>query len=164
VLRPFLDHRPADAALVDRLVPHLHAGLEALEGAGLDRGFCHGDAHGGNAHRADDGTVTFFDFDCCGVGWRAHDAAVFRWQQEWHARAETHWAAFLDGYRSVRLFSAADDDATPLLVAVRELWLLGVHARHGSNRGFGWNALNDDYLDRRFEFLRRWAHERLGVA
>jgi thiamine kinase-like enzyme len=42
--------------------------------AGLEIGFCHGDFHGGNACQKD-GSFTFYDFDCCGWGYRAYDLA-----------------------------------------------------------------------------------------
>jgi Ser/Thr protein kinase RdoA (MazF antagonist) len=45
----------------------------------LEVGSCHGDLHGWNAHIDQNMALTVYDFDCCGVGWRAYDIAVFRW-------------------------------------------------------------------------------------
>jgi Ser/Thr protein kinase RdoA (MazF antagonist) len=40
-------------------------------------GLCHGDIFTGNIHRNSDGSLTIFDFDFCGYGWRAYDVAPF---------------------------------------------------------------------------------------
>ena len=50
--------------------------MERLPISALQPGFCHGDASGGNAHISGR-TITFFDFDCCGCGFRAYDVAVY---------------------------------------------------------------------------------------
>jgi len=63
----------------------------------------------------------------------------------------------LNGYRSARTLSPADEAAVPLFVAARELWILGLHARTAPDRGHGWNVLDEGYLDRRLGFLRRSA-------
>jgi Ser/Thr protein kinase RdoA (MazF antagonist) len=160
---PRLGHRPDDAAYVERLGERLRRGFADLERQGLDRGFCHGDFHGGNASQAEDATVTFYDFDCCGPGWRAYDVAVFRWPCEWEHKARTLWPAFLEGYRGVRPLGAADEAATAFFVCARELWHLGLHVGNGAHWGYGWNAFNDRYLDRKFGFLRKWARRHLGL-
>jgi Ser/Thr protein kinase RdoA (MazF antagonist) len=159
---PRLGHRPDDAAFLERLGERLRRGFAELA-QGLDRGFCHGDFHGGNAHTAEDGTVTFFDFDCCGPGWRAYDAAVFRWPAEWNRRTRKAWPAFLEGYRGVRAFGEADEAAVPLFVCARELWHLALHVGGGPKWGYAWNVLNDRYLDGKMRFQRRWARKHLGV-
>ncbi|HEV8194174.1 MAG TPA: phosphotransferase, partial [Ktedonobacterales bacterium] len=81
VLHAYLAHRPADWHCLRKLGTALTARLAALQAQtlGLDSGLCHGDAHGGNAHMTPDGTITYFDFDVCGIGWRAYDIAVFFW-------------------------------------------------------------------------------------
>jgi len=62
----------------------------------LNFGFCHGDLHGGNA-AFDGDTITMFDFDCCGVGWRAYDIAVYRWLLDMRSTT-SNWKPFLDAY------------------------------------------------------------------
>src|SRR5262249_23657795 len=79
VVQPYLAHRPVDWRSLRALAPAVTERLASLQARGLDRGVCHGDAQGGNAHITPDGTITFFDFDVCGSGWRAYDVAVFFW-------------------------------------------------------------------------------------
>jgi Ser/Thr protein kinase RdoA (MazF antagonist) len=74
---PFLADRTGDREYLLKLANRLVAKLEALPMSSLEEGFCHGDHQGWNAHIKEDGTLTFFDFDCCGPGWRAYDIAAF---------------------------------------------------------------------------------------
>src|SRR5205814_764526 len=126
-----------------------------------DRGFCHGDFHGGNASQAEDGTLTFYDFDCCGPGWRAYDVAVFRWPCEQDRKARKCWPAFLEAYREIRPLGEADEAATAFFDCARELWHLALHVGNGRRWGYGWNAFNDRYLDHKMGFLRTWARRHL---
>jgi Ser/Thr protein kinase RdoA (MazF antagonist) len=125
----------------------------------MDRGFCHGDFHGDNAHIEGD-TVTLFDFDCCGPGWRAYDIAVFRWRWGDDEAGDARWAAFLEGYRSQRPIGERDLAAVPLFVAARALWLRGLHAGNTADWGRSW--LNEGYWDRPLKGLREWQTKHLG--
>jgi len=40
-------------------------------------GLCHGDVYTGNIHKRADGSLSIFDFDFCGYGWRAYDVSPF---------------------------------------------------------------------------------------
>jgi len=158
-IRPFLRHRPADLDAIERLADIVRRGVAALPAGELDRGFCHGDFHGDNAHIEGD-TVTMFDFDCCGPGWRAYDIAVFRWRWGEDEAGEARWAAFLEGYRSERPIGEADLAAVPLFVVARAIWLRGLHAANTADWGRSW--LNDAYWDRLLKGLREWQAKHLG--
>jgi Ser/Thr protein kinase RdoA (MazF antagonist) len=93
----------------------------------LQAGFCHGDLHGGNAHRDQAQTQTFFNFDACGMGWRAYDIAVFRWSARLRRKEQERWEAFLRGYTEERSLRTLDIQAVPFFVAIRHVWLLGIH-------------------------------------
>src|SRR5207253_3151224 len=93
----------------------------------LEMGICHGDLHGGNACLGPDGRLTFFDFDCCGVGYRAYEVAVFRWAAEFFhpdQKGEARWGAFLRAYTARRTLAELDLAAVPLFVAARQFWLM----------------------------------------
>ena len=158
-IRPFLRHRPADLDTVEPVAAAVARRLAALPAAELDRGFCHGDFHGDNAH-IDGETVTMFDFDCCGPGWRAYDIAVFRWRWGDDEAGDRRWAAFLEGYRSLRAIGEADLAAVPLFVAARAIWLRGLHAANTADWGRSW--LNDGYWNRLTKGLREWQGKHLG--
>jgi len=158
-IRPFLRHRPADLDYIETLAASIRRRVAALPAGEMDRGFCHGDFHGDNAHIEDD-TVTMFDFDCCGPGWRAYDIAVFRWRWGDDETGEARWAAFLEGYRSLRPIGETDLAAVPLFVAARAIWLRGLHAGNTADWGRSW--LNDSYWDRLLKGLREWQAKHLG--
>jgi len=160
-VQPLLTHRPADWQYVQTLAERLRNRLVGLPLETLEQGFCHGDFHGGNAHLAQDETVTFFDFDCCGWGWRAYDIAVFRWEARLSEKEKERWPPFLHGYREERHISESDLHATSDFVALRHFWLLGLHASNGCDTfGHGW--MHDRYFGRAIKFFRAWETEYLA--
>jgi len=158
-IRPFLRHRPTDLDTIETLASLVRRRVAALPAGEMDRGFCHGDFHGDNAHIGGD-TVMMFDFDCCGPGWRAYDIAVFRWRWGDDEAGEARWTAFLEGYRSLRPIGEADLAAVPLFVVARAIWLRGLHAANTADWGRSW--LNDAYWDRLLKGLREWQAKHLG--
>jgi Ser/Thr protein kinase RdoA (MazF antagonist) len=121
---PFLVHRPDDQLYLKELATRIRDRIAAVQ-AELEFGFCHGDLHSFNA--AFDGeTATMFDFDCCGLGWRAYDIAVYRWLLELRNIA-SNWNPFLDAYQALRPMREIDLSAVPLFVAARYIWILGLH-------------------------------------
>jgi Ser/Thr protein kinase RdoA (MazF antagonist) len=87
---------PDDREAFTRLVAGARARLSDVE---LDRGICHGDVSLDNLH-SDGDRVVFYDLDRAGNGWRASDLTG--------VASTPGFAAFLDGYRSVRPFGAGD--------------------------------------------------------
>ena len=154
---PFLSHRNEDDEYVTRLGEKLRRRLEDLPLESLEMGFCHGDFNTGNVHQEGENGMTFFDFDCCGVGWRAYDIAVFRWNSRLLEKDKEWWPSFLHGYRDERSLADIDIKATDVFVAIRHLWLLDLHIGIGRDAGYGF--LNDRYFDRGLTFLRKWEAE-----
>jgi len=149
---PFLVHRPDDQKYLKELATKVQHRIDAVRQQ-LDFGFCHGDLHGGNA-AFDGNTITMFDFDCCGVGWRSYDIAVYRWLLEMRNSA-SNWEPFLAGYREQRRLRQIDLSAMPLFVAARYFWILGLHT--GNASFFGRSFMNDQlYWDYWFKLIRDW--------
>ena len=69
-------------------------------------------------------------------------------------RIESMGRAFLRGYRRGRSVAAGDLAAIPAFVAVRQIWLIGLHL--GLADRFGANWLNERYYDRQLKILRGW--------
>jgi Ser/Thr protein kinase RdoA (MazF antagonist) len=155
VVTSTLAHRPEDVAYIDGLGERLRRRIEGM--AGLEIGFCHGDFHGRNACQKD-GSFTFYDFDCCGWGYRAYDLAVFPWAFAVSGSASERIAAmgraFLKGYAQRRSVAAIDVDAIPAFVAIRQIWLMGLHIDIGDRFGWGW--IDDGYFDHQMKVLRDW--------
>ncbi len=75
-----LDHvfgqRTADWVWLQQVATTVRSHIAALPTEPPWYGLCHGDAGSANAHVSADGCLTLFDFDMCGVGWRAYDIAA----------------------------------------------------------------------------------------
>jgi len=155
LIEPVIAHRRADLAYLAVLAKQLRNNIE--NAPGLEKGFCHGDLHGHNAGYADE-TFTVYDFDCCGWGYRAYDLAVFPWAfaigEHAPDRIESMARAYLTGYLRHRAVKSVDLAAIPTFVAIRQIWLTGLHV--GLADRFGWGFLNDRYFDRQLRVLRNW--------
>lgn len=155
-IRPALEGRSAAWASLLTLTEQVRARLRALPLAGLTRGVCHGDFQWKNAHVAGDQTVTIFDFDHCGPGWRAYDLAVFRPATDPEGRDEAIWTAFLKGYTAERRVSDLDLAAVPLFGAAIRVATMGLYAAGRDTTLWGSDAMNDRFFDRELALLRAW--------
>jgi Ser/Thr protein kinase RdoA (MazF antagonist) len=151
-IAPYLAHRPEDWAYLQGFAADLRQRIVDLPMEGLEEGFCHGDLQGYHANLDADGTLTFFDFDCGGYGYRAYDLAVFRWCARLQNQEEIRREPYLRGYREVRKLNELDIQAIPLFVGARYLWHMGVHTQNAPDWGCEW--LNDAYFDEKLGFLR----------
>jgi Ser/Thr protein kinase RdoA (MazF antagonist) len=158
-LQPFLSHRPEDWEYLTTLAQKLRRGVQDIPLDSLEMGFCHGDFHSGNAHLDQDETVTFFDFDCCGFGWRAYDIASFRWNARLNEKEKKMWPSFLSGYEKERYLSDLNIQAINYFVLIRQFWFLGIVLDNGHDWGFA--QLNDPYFDWCLKFFREWEAEYL---
>jgi Ser/Thr protein kinase RdoA (MazF antagonist) len=152
-IEPFLSHRPDDWEYLLRFAETLRQRILSMPAGALEQGCCHGDLQGYHANVAPDGTLTFFDFDCGGHGYRAYDLAVFLWCCRLEEAVAVRWEPFLNGYRETRPIDDLDVQAIPLFVCARYLWHMGVHAQNSPDWGI--DFLDDKYFDRRLEQLRQ---------
>lgn len=151
-VRPYLLHRPEDWAYIQAYTDRFFQRLSNMSPDKLDRGFCHADLQGYHAHVDTDGKMTFFDFDCCGPGFRAYDMAVFRWVSRLKEKEAVWWEPYLRGYLEVRPLSDLDIQSIPWFVAGRYLWHVWLHTTNANDWGCGW--LDDNYFDRLLKNLR----------
>lgn len=115
--------------LLDRAEQLLRERLESY-GSGPDRfGLIHADLRLANL-LVDGSTITVIDFDDCGFGWFfydfgtavsfiEHDPALPQWQASW-----------LEGYRTARPLSTADEEMLASFVMLRRLLLLAWMGTH----------------------------------
>jgi Ser/Thr protein kinase RdoA (MazF antagonist) len=104
-IEPFLSHRPDDWDFLLKFAETLRQRILSIPAEVLEQGFCHGDFQGYHANVAPDGTMTFFDFDCGGYGYRAYDLAVFLWCCRLEDAVAVRWEPFLNSYRESRLIN-----------------------------------------------------------
>jgi Ser/Thr protein kinase RdoA (MazF antagonist) len=151
-IEPFLAHRPADWDYLYQFAETLRQRILGIPVDELEMGFCHGDLQGYHAKVDETSTLTFYDFDCGGHGFRAYDLAVFLWCCRLQEAVETRWKPFLQGYREARPINDLDVQAVPLFVCCRYLWHMGVHTQNSPDWGIGF--LNDEYFDTHLQRLR----------
>jgi Ser/Thr protein kinase RdoA (MazF antagonist) len=153
-IEPFLArHRPDDWGYLRQFAETLRQRILSVPASALEQGACHGDLQGYHANVAPDGTLTFFDFDCGGYGYRAYDLAVFLWCCRLEDAVEVRWEPFLSSYRASRPIDEVDVQAVPLFVCARYLWHMGVHTQNSPDWGI--QFLNDDYFDSHLKRLRQ---------
>ncbi|HVE93996.1 MAG TPA: phosphotransferase [Acidimicrobiales bacterium] len=83
-------------------------------------GYLHGDPHGRNAHADKQGSVTLFDFDHGGFGWRAYDVLTAMASVPEDRRGD-----FLESYRSVRPSFTGDEATLLRWLPIRMVWDIG---------------------------------------
>lgn len=152
-IQPFLSHRPEDWSYLQRFAERLRQRIQAVPAELLEQGFCHGDLQGYHANVAPDGTLTFFDFDCGGYGFRAYDLAVFLWCCRLEDAVAVRWEPFLESYRETRAIHERDVMAIPLFACARYLWHVGVHTQNSPDWGI--DFLNDRYFNCHLKDLRQ---------
>ena len=152
-IEPFLAHSPDDWDYLRQFAETLRQRILSMPADALEQGPCHGDLQGYHANVAPDGTLTFFDFDCGGHGYRAYDLAVFLWCCRLEDAVDVRWEPFLSSYRRTRSINNLDLEAIPLFVCARYLWHMGVHTQNSPDWGIGF--LNDGYFDNHLKRLRQ---------
>ncbi len=157
-VRPFFAQRPDDWEYLQGFAGRVRARADAVVHAGLDWGVCHGDLGGGNIHVAEDQTLTVFDFDLCGPGWRSWDLAAIQ-QAAMDQNQGGAWGSFLEGYLHRRRLAVADLEAVPLFCAIHHLWRLGLQASNVADWGI--LRVSDSILDRELTFFREWEAEHM---
>lgn len=134
----------ADQHYLEQMTTRLVERISVLPLTALDYGFCHGDTHNGNVHINSQGGLMLFDFDCCGLGWRAYDLGTFYWASTWENAAAATWTAFVEGYTRLRPLIAVDKMAIPLFACVREIWFMGLRMANGQQWGYGFPPLTEE--------------------
>ena len=153
-IEPFLSSsRPDDWKYIQHFAEVLRQRILSLPAEKLEQGFCHGDLQGYHANVSPDGTLTFFDFDCGGWGYRAYDLAVFLWCCRLEDAVSARWEPFIKSYRENRSIQELDVQAIPLFVCARYLWHMGVHTQNSPDWGVGF--LNDKYFDNHLKRLKQ---------
>jgi Ser/Thr protein kinase RdoA (MazF antagonist) len=158
---PFLAHRPADWAYLQGFSKRIKEILQGLPMEALPHGFCHGDLQGYHCNVAEDGALTFFDFDGSGPGPIAYDLGVFRWCGRLEEQEEERWEHFLRGYQEVRPLTELEIKAIPAMVACRYLWHISVHTLNAPDWGIDW--LGDEYFDNRINTLKKLEEDYAGL-
>ncbi|MCA9900984.1 MAG: phosphotransferase [Ardenticatenaceae bacterium] len=86
-----------------------------------------GDFHSSSVFFTKDNQPTFFNFDLCGMGWRAYDIAVFLFNTNLiHSKSPELSEAFFAGYYSQRQLSDNEHAAIAPFLTIRRIWQTGL--------------------------------------
>lgn len=150
-VRPFLE--PDAQAYLDGLQERLHLNWPDIPRDAGVFGICIGDVNATNFHVSDNGSMTLFDFDQCGFGFRAFEIAKFASSLQSNEMKRALLASFLDGYQAGRRLSRAEYMALPYFEVVAKLWVLGIHAMNANRIGF--KHLEKPFWDRNLATLKQ---------
>jgi Ser/Thr protein kinase RdoA (MazF antagonist) len=157
-IQPYMEQCPDDWEDLLQMADRLRERITGLA-TGLAWGICHGDFHCSNLHFDDDRKVTVFDFDAGGPGWLAFDLVPFA--RNTLGKAPAVWNGFLEGYARKRRLSAPELEAVPLLVGLREIYLMGLKTR-GAQEAW-WDCWWTEFqLPEAVTTLREWVNPYLG--
>lgn len=124
-LRPRLEYIPEHIRRLDALVTRIEQRIDTATVANLDWGFCHGDVCANNA-RIEGNKVVLFDFDICGLGWRALDLACYRLDARRNAMESVAWPSFIKGYLEVRPQMESSLEVIGVFMILRYLWTMAL--------------------------------------
>lgn len=152
-ISPFLKHRSQDLDELSGIVDLVEAQLQHLPQEPPFWVVCWGDPHSGNAHFTPDNSVTLFDFDQCGYGWRAFDIAKFLQISLRTGIGKSVREAFLAGYQSVEELAEWELNALQALTQTAHIWMwaIDLHTSCFCN----WCRLDDHYFIQRLGQLKR---------
>ncbi len=157
-IEPLLAYTSADWGYLQGFTERLRSQIERFSAQGLDWRICHGDCHMLNDHISSDAVITFFDFDFCGLGWRAYDLAIVRWSEGFYKMDpdDRLWQAFLKGYREQRHIAEEDLISIPIFVALREIWHTALIATLQLSSGI---QVFDRLMQRTVRLLQEWEED-----
>jgi Ser/Thr protein kinase RdoA (MazF antagonist) len=171
--RLFLDHSmeilenyhqlnpQVDLPFLQSVVKELKAQIQAYASR-WNWGLCHGDIYTGNIHRRKDGSLTIYDFDFCGYGWRAYDVSPFLGNFSTGVREDAvekrkrRLDVFMRGYENAGGFPDSEIEA---------IYKTFVPFRRIFNMGYLYNALyyvwgnrlRQEQISHDTRLLREWA-------
>ncbi|MEK4362219.1 phosphotransferase [Paenibacillus sp. FSL M8-0212] len=115
------------AAFLHTFATTLKERIVATSRQDLDFGLCHGDMHGNNNAFQQEHQFIHYDFEWAAKSWRAYDLAQVKVRKrQSEDQKAVLWKALIAGYRSVRSFSAEDEQAVDLFIIARRFWVMGL--------------------------------------
>lgn len=120
-LLKMLADRPDDCGFYEQTTKHLEHVYNQIDPKDVVAGPVHGDYQYANVLRLASGDIGMLDFDTCGVGYLAEDILTFVWRSDMEIKSETVNESFIDGYKSVRPLSDAEQNLLPVFRLARDL-------------------------------------------
>lgn len=136
-LLEFCYDRPDDLRVYPVVAERLERALLELQREQVPMGVCHRDFHPSNVHVADDGRITFLDFDGVGTDYLMQDVQNFVWGNLFYGFDPRIGDAFEHGYASVRPFTSDERRHRELFLLAKTFRLVSGMAQISSSVGRG---------------------------
>lgn len=132
----------------------LHNKMPVLPDRWPETCYCSGDINLSNFH-IDGDSITVFDFDQCGRGWRAFDIAKF-FSSLLHLRNRQEiQTEFINGYSNISPLGKDEIKALPYLVCVAIIWVMSIQVHNIDLWGI--KRLDARYWERKMQgLLKIW--------
>ena len=121
-----------------------------LKIANLEKGYIHGDTHGGNAKYYKN-KVIFFDFEFSGYGYYLYDIATFKWSCLIGKR-KNDFSKFIKGYLEVLSIDNYDKILLYQFIAIRHLFVISLDIDKFNI--FGYEIIGNNYINKRIKLLK----------
>lgn len=154
MVEEYFPDKAKELAYLKGFAVDLEREISDKDAGGLTKHLIHGDVTGGNAGVSEKGEFLFFDFDCCGLGWRSYDLGTFLWSAVQFGKTTEVWSRFIDGYQEVCTLTKADLEAAPLFSAARNFWIMGYSLSQVGARGSHFYKERDFISD--VSFFKDW--------
>ncbi len=152
VIAPFLCDRNSDLTYLIDIIDEIKTQLQDIPKEPPYWSICWGDPHSGNAHFTEDNSITLFDFDQCGYGWRAFEIAKFlqtSLRTGMHRKARD---AFLEGYQTVQTVTSKELNGLQAFTQTAHIWMWAINLTHAKIHNF--SRLNSSYFSHRLAQLK----------
>lgn len=163
VFKPAFNELTEEYAFLEETINKIAKKIESLNLQNFSYGYCQYDFLPKNFHFAEDGTLTFFDFDFAGQGHLINDIASFyiHYFLEVYAgkitqeEADRSFAVFVENYRKVRILSNEELAAIPYFGFAFWIFYLGFQYENYDD----WSSIffNTSYLKHRTALIKKWA-------
>ncbi len=153
IIAPFLHHRLDEWRYLIDTCMVIKKQLKAIPTIAPFWTTCWGDPHSGNVHFTDQDQMMMFDFDQCGMGWRAFDIAKFIQVSSQSGLSRAVRDAFLTGYASVASLTSIEEASLQALTQTAYIWSWSIHVQ--TLKLSDYSRLHAGYFTRRLGQLQQ---------
>ncbi|AIE73412.2 MULTISPECIES: phosphotransferase [unclassified Synechocystis] len=153
VIAPFLHHRLEEWRCLIDISMAIKTQLKTIPTHVPYWTICWGDPHSGNVHFTAEDQMMLFDFDQCGMGWRAFDIAKFLQVSMQSGLGRNIRDAFLSGYNSIAPLTVLEENCLQALTQTAFIWSWAIHVQ--TLKLSDYSRLHSGYFKRRLETLQQ---------
>lgn len=148
IILPMVSRQQGDALIEVR--QKIHRQMPALSIQWPYVCACSGDVNATNFHVSGN-QIMLFDFDQCGMGWRAFEIGKFYASVLQREEKEILQKGFLSGYQSIAELSEDELASIPYFVCIAIIWVMAIHGYNAHMLGVAY--LDESFWNKKIELL-----------